>query len=65
MHGVQVGELVATIDIRRKSKNLSSAVRVFVLEHYIAQSPRSRLSAKQQHKNKRKRSANRAAARHP
>ena len=51
--GVKLGDLVETIDRRRRSKNLSSAIRVFVLKYYIGQRPRGRLSAKQRHKNKR------------
>jgi predicted DNA-binding ribbon-helix-helix protein len=58
---VQVGELVAAIDTHRQFKNLSSAIRVFVLEHYIAQIPRSRRSAKQMHKAKRGYAAKRTA----
>jgi predicted DNA-binding ribbon-helix-helix protein len=43
--GVKVGALVEAIDERRRFKNLSSALRVFVLEHYIAQIPHGRRSA--------------------
>jgi predicted DNA-binding ribbon-helix-helix protein len=35
---VTLSELVATIDANRKHGNLSSAVRLFVLNHYQAQS---------------------------
>jgi hypothetical protein len=46
---------------RHRPPNLSSAIRVYVLEHYIAQVPRSRRSAKQMHRVKRGRPPNRAA----
>jgi predicted DNA-binding ribbon-helix-helix protein len=59
-HGVQVGELVAKIDKHRQFKNLSSAIRVFVLKHNLAQRPLNPLSAKQRHKNKRDRPAKRS-----
>jgi predicted DNA-binding ribbon-helix-helix protein len=55
--GVKLGDLVETIERRRRFKNLSSAIRVFVLEHYIAQRPRGRLSAKQRHKNTKRRAS--------
>jgi predicted DNA-binding ribbon-helix-helix protein len=58
---VKVGELVEEIDERRRFKNLSSALRVFVLEHYIAQIPRHRRSTKPMHTSKRGRPAKRAA----
>jgi predicted DNA-binding ribbon-helix-helix protein len=53
--GVEVGELVATIDAERRFNNLSSAIRVFVLEYYMVQIPRRRRSAKQRHRAKRRR----------
>ena len=59
--GLTIGALVSTIDDNRRHKNLSSAIRVYVLEHYIAQVPRSRRSAKQMHRVKRGRPPNRAA----
>jgi predicted DNA-binding ribbon-helix-helix protein len=59
--GMTAPRLVATINSNRTSNNLSSEIRLFVLEHYIAQAPRSRRSAKQMHKTKRGRPANRAA----
>jgi predicted DNA-binding ribbon-helix-helix protein len=34
--GTPVGTLVSSIDVDRQHNNLSSAIRVFVLEHYRA-----------------------------
>jgi predicted DNA-binding ribbon-helix-helix protein len=34
--GVKVGELISTIDSDRQHSNLSSAIRLFVLDHYLA-----------------------------
>jgi predicted DNA-binding ribbon-helix-helix protein len=34
--GLTIAQLVSSIDIDRQNKNLSSALRVFVLEHYQA-----------------------------
>ena len=35
--GVKVGEFVSTLDSDREHNNLSSAIRLFVLDHYRAQ----------------------------
>ena len=35
--GTPVGTLVSSIDVDRKHGNLSSAIRLFVLDHYRAQ----------------------------
>lgn len=34
IHGVTVNNLIATIDNAREQQNLSSAVRLFVLQHF-------------------------------
>ena len=40
--GVDVQDLIARIEAkRRKASNLSSAIRVFVVEHYGARRPRA------------------------
>jgi predicted DNA-binding ribbon-helix-helix protein len=39
VHAMTLSELVASIDTRRQHHNLSSAIRLFVLDHY-----RSRIS---------------------
>jgi predicted DNA-binding ribbon-helix-helix protein len=36
--GTPVGTLVSSIDVDREHNNLSSAIRLFVLDHYRAQS---------------------------
>jgi predicted DNA-binding ribbon-helix-helix protein len=35
--GTSLGDLVASIEAERRGSNLSSAIRVFVIEHYQAQ----------------------------
>ena len=37
--GMTLSELVATIDTGRQHGNLSSAIRLFVLDHYRARAP--------------------------
>jgi predicted DNA-binding ribbon-helix-helix protein len=39
--GATMQALVATIKAERRKGNLSSAIRVFVIEHYEARSPRA------------------------
>jgi predicted DNA-binding ribbon-helix-helix protein len=34
IHGITVNNLIATIDNAREQQNLSSAVRLFVLQHF-------------------------------
>jgi predicted DNA-binding ribbon-helix-helix protein len=38
--GMTLSEMVATIDTGRKHGNLSSAIRLFVLDHYRSRLPR-------------------------
>jgi predicted DNA-binding ribbon-helix-helix protein len=38
--GETMSRLIATVDANRQAANLSSALRVFVLQHYIDQSAR-------------------------
>jgi predicted DNA-binding ribbon-helix-helix protein len=40
--GESVRHLIASIDANRQSANLSSALRIFVLRHYMDQSARQR-----------------------
>ena len=39
-HGITLSSLVADIDVRRLHTNLSSAIRLFVLDHFRSQIPR-------------------------
>jgi predicted DNA-binding ribbon-helix-helix protein len=43
---VTLSDLVASIDSERQHGNLSSAIRLFVLDHYRAQSPRPTVEPK-------------------
>jgi predicted DNA-binding ribbon-helix-helix protein len=51
---VGVSNLISKIDIKRSNPNLSSEIRLFVLEHYIALTPRRRRSLNRRHKSKRR-----------